>query len=201
MRHRCGLYQKIYPYEVLPIIIKEIRQALDSSMWMTALTSSLVLPDMCAHVEKYIIEGRNDKGSKSDYVKWVDKYVKILQVSCVDDDEKFPVAFDGELLYTIRCNVLHEGLPYLDTSDEAKNKMKSPENKIDDFHFIIDPATGGWSGEVGYCENDITGEKFSRKISIQEICSYICDAAEDYYKKNKELFYALLFTNSMPNNR
>ena len=83
--------------------IKEIQKVLDNKCYLAALTLSLTLPDICSQVENGVMDG-----NRSLYINWFNSHVEY-------DDFHIPVdgfetqTFDGEMCYSLRCKVLHNG--------------------------------------------------------------------------------------------
>lgn len=143
-------------------LIKEIEICLKNELYMSALTISLILPDICGKAE-YPQENKNNVR----YKNWLENYVKF--------DKKVLSVKD---LYKLRNNILHQGTP------TTKNK----EN-IEEFELIISPLESArmtmWS------TYSIHNEKSVKKIvsvNLLYICKMICEAAINYHKTNKEKF-------------
>lgn len=83
--------------------IQEIRKALDKDCYLAALALSLTLPDICSQVENAVMDG-----NRTLYINWFNSHAEY-------DDFHFPMAgfetqtFDGEMCYSLRCKVLHNG--------------------------------------------------------------------------------------------
>lgn len=89
-------------------LIKEINQCLDNGCVMAGLSLALTLPDICG-------KAIYPKSKPSDrYVKWFDEYIgqyehddKLIRVD-------MPYLISGELVYSLRNSILHQGNPNID---------------------------------------------------------------------------------------
>lgn len=104
-------------------LIKEIKFSLENNQYMAALTMSLLLPDICGKAEF------PDAKNRERYVEWYDKYIGQYE-KCKDeifDHECHVPNLTGEIVYSLRCSVLHQGAPTI-------NKSKC---KIDHFTIMV----------------------------------------------------------------
>lgn len=76
-------------------LVKEIYCDLHNRCYISALTTALTLPDICGKA-KY----PNEKTTKR-YKQWLDDYVCKKQ--------PFGLQADVEIIYNLRCSLLHEG--------------------------------------------------------------------------------------------
>ena len=70
----------------------------------------LTFPDICAKA-KY----GDSLGNKKRYTKWYNEYIGQYEKS---PQEKYDITMpylSGEVIYQLRCNVLHQGTPYIDS--------------------------------------------------------------------------------------
>lgn len=89
---------------------------------------------------------------------------------------------DGSVVYSLRCSLLHAGNPNINNEQLVKNKTKP----IDHFVLTIEHGEG-----LIICldESKVSGDGIrSYSLSVRGLCYSICDAAERYYKKNKDKF-------------
>lgn len=153
--------------------VKEIRAALDNRLYFIALMSALTLPDICGMAEY------PGEFTGSRYKKWINKYVNSREFG----KYQYPAieGLEAEIIYKLRCNLLHQGTPNVEESFED----------IDYFELVrVNPLSGH---QFQYSiENQIDGTEkvISRKISINIalLCQLLCDSAELYYVNNKEKF-------------
>ena len=151
-------------------IISDCEQALQSGLYFAALSLALILPDICAKA-KY----PDEKSNKKRYVDWYDEYVapwhKHSKIR--EDSEELPYA-SGEVIYSLRCSVLHQGTPGID-SDKCN---------ISDFRLIWETQEPEylWSSS-----GTAPGERHL-DLPIRTICKTILDEARSYYESNMEQF-------------
>ena len=159
-------------------IIKEINICLDSECYIAALTLALTLPDICGKA-KY---PKMERHTKKRYIKWFDEYVGQYETTKKDIEIGMPY-LSGELVYDLRCSVLHQGNPnvskksnlsYFELLYQDKNRSSvSISTSEKQTHFDADG-------------NEIVIKKFS--VNLRDMCEKICDAVQKYYGDNKELF-------------
>lgn len=80
-------------------LFAEIRAAVSNGMWLTALMSTLALPDICA-----ALGSSNGQNSRHKYQLWWDANLK----------SKYPHV-DAKEFYKLRCSMLHQGGTKADT--------------------------------------------------------------------------------------
>lgn len=156
-------------------LIREIKICLKNGCYMAALTIALTLPDICGKA-KY----PDEKSTKKRYVKWFDEYIK--QCGNFPDNYSNDIQYlSSELIYSLRCSVLHEGKPGID-------KDKSD---IDYFELIWREMESASSRNfvVETVHNDDGSDKCKKySINLRYLCNLIYKATENYYNNNKELF-------------
>lgn len=159
----------------------EICKCLKDGYYMAALTSALTLPDMCGKAEYPEME----KQTKKRYVDWFDKYIGYREKERYGD--KGVPYLSGELVYSLRCSLLHQGNPNL--RDKEKN-----ENNVVDFELVYQRYDGA-SRRMGITEAqiiEVDGEKkavnIRYSIDVKLLCYKLCVFARRYYEQNKEKF-------------
>ena len=156
-------------------LIREIKVCLKNGCYMAALTIALTLPDICGKAQY-----PDEKSTKKRYVKWFDEYIK--QCGIFPDNYSSDIPYlSSELIYSLRCSVLHEGNPGID-------KEKS---NIDYFELIWRERESA-SSTIFFVEtvhNDDGSDKCKKySINLRYLCNLIYKATENYYNDNKELF-------------
>lgn len=146
-------------------IIKEIKYALKTKHYISALTLALTLPDICSQIE---IKYEKETGVR--YKKWLDKHIDkdlfIFPISGFEDN-----TIDSEKIYSLRCHVLHSGNTNI---EENKN--------ININKFILlkpDNNPSGYKYEESYDKNGNLVK--TSYIRVDYLCNIICDAAENFY--------------------
>lgn len=159
-------------------LINEINKSLTSGCYMSALMVTLTLPDICGKAEY-----PNANKQKERYTKWFNEYIGKYEHSSLSPEEM--PKLNGELVYCLRCAVLHEGNP----------NTKGKNNDISYFELIWEEQEGsaictGYSmihREYNkYNEWQIIEKKMS--INIRDLCNKICTSAQYYYDKNQDKF-------------
>lgn len=89
----------------------------------------------------------------------------------------------GEVIYSLRCSLLHEGNPNTD------NDSLRTDIPIDRFSLMIEKAK---PFDIYFDASSITdfGNKHIReyRMNVRRICMILCNVAESYYKENKDKF-------------
>lgn len=159
----------------------EICKCLKDGYYMAALTSALTIPDMCGKAEFPDLE----KQTKKRYVDWFDKYIGNHEKE--RHGGKGMPYLSGELVYSLRCSLLHQGNPNIEGSVSKKNDIKY-------FELLYQPFSDGrgcrWESEAQLIEDD-SEEKavnITYSVDIKLLCYKLCLAARDYYNNNKEKF-------------
>ena len=147
-------------------LVKEICIGLKNRCYISALTTALILPDVCGKA-KY----PNEKTTKR-YKQWLQHYV------CTQ--ETFGIQVDADTIYDLRCRLLHEGNPSID-----KKKVK-----IEKFALILRENSAHVPLESSCIEEKPDGSKVCHcyNINLVFLCEKICEAALAYYRANKDKF-------------
>lgn len=159
-------------------LLREIKVCLKNGCYMAALTTALTLPDICGKT-RY----PDEKSTRRRYIKWFDEYTK--QCGIFHDNYSSDIPhLSGELIYSLRCSVLHEGNPGIDkeklNTDYFELIWRERERAISTNFYavaIFDDDKNNRSNEY---------KKYS--IDLRYLCNVICQATENYYNNNKELF-------------
>lgn len=90
-------------------IIDEIEKALNHDLYFAALNLALTLPDICGKAEYPSLRSTRER-----YIQWYDKIVGVTEKppKCTEDEPEMPY-LSGEVVYSLRCSLLHEGNPNL----------------------------------------------------------------------------------------
>lgn len=161
---------------MVDMIVNEIRKALEQDLFMVALTTALTLPDICGKAEF-----PNEKNWKR-YISWYDNEITSNKRKGRGTTVEDMPELDGSVVYSLRCSLLHEGNPNINNEQLAKNKTKP----ID--HFVLTVEHG--EGLVVCLDESKVSRDGTRSysMSVRGLSYSICDAAERYYKKNKDKF-------------
>ncbi len=99
-----------------------IRQSIANKNWYAALTSALVLPDVCGRLAD------PSQVSSKRYPSWFDKWMGHHYRSHIGPDRQLHVFLSGADCYALRCSLLHHG--------DADIRTQRAREALDDFHFI-----------------------------------------------------------------
>lgn len=150
-------------------LIHEIRSDIKSHNYLSALTLSLIIPDICAKV----LYGRT---GRDNYIKWYDESVGM---NYRPENDIMPY-LDGDVVYQLRCSVLHNGYYDLENLDNIKE-----QNKVNKFKLYVDEGSCFINGIASY--NHDTHYR-TLEVDIKRLCEIICLVAEAEYNNNKEEF-------------
>lgn len=157
-------------------IIEDINKAIENEAYLSALSLLLTLPDIC---------GRAEFGGKvgDRYVEWVDKYITPFEREDNEDKEEDKDDFsyiNGEMLYNLRCNVLHQGTPDIDGKN---NDIKMPSK----FVIIASrPNKYGVYADLSY--KDECDESYTYVVNLNRLYVLITQNAISCYEKNPKAF-------------
>lgn len=116
--------------------IEEINKSIENKNYLSVLTMSLMLPDICANSVGW--EKKDGKG----YKKWFDKYVCLYNEPPKAQlkskyGKKIPktynMKFNGKACYSLRCSILHEGttpFEYKYLKNEKMQRIKTIELSV-----------------------------------------------------------------------
>ena len=85
-------------------LVQDIRKSLEKDLYFAALISAIILPDICGKVEF-----PEEKSSRKRYILWYDKEIGKYEKN-PNDKVNMPY-LSGEVIYNLRCSLLHEGNP------------------------------------------------------------------------------------------
>lgn len=160
-------------------IISDCEQALKHNLYFAALNLALTLPDICAKA-KY----PNEKSNKKRYVDWYEEYIGQYEKS-PDKTKDMPYE-SGEMIYSLRCAVLHQGNPNIDEKKCNITRFELIVEKHKAFGYIACDSFGvSYSDET---PNDTNILQRDIRLNLCTLCQKICDTAKWYYKNNKSLF-------------
>lgn len=162
-------------------IISDVDKALNAEAYLAALALMLTIPDICAKAEY-----GDSLGGRKRYIKWFDK--NIGQYNCASEKEGEPCMpyLSGELVYQLRCSVLHEGSSNVNTS-----KIEETANKIDSFALIVETEKPfGIYMDFSRTVTDKNETVINRtyQVNIRRLWMQIKAVSLNFYEKNKEKF-------------
>ena len=158
-------------------LVQDIRKALENELYFVALSSALTLPDICGKVAY-----PNEKSSRKRYIFWYEDEIGKYEKN-PDDKENMPY-LSGEVIYSLRCSLLHEGNPNMN-NDSLRTSLP-----IDYFSLVVEKAK---PFDIYSDSSSITylGDKHIRKYSmnVRRMCMILCNVAESYYRDNGDKFH------------
>lgn len=161
-------------------LIEDINKALDAEAYMAALSLVLTLPDICAKAEYGNKKGR--------YIKWFDEYIGQYEKPPTKSDETEMPYLSGEVVYQLRCSVLHQGTPNIDSND-----IKEETCKIDHFTLVIEKKKPfDIYADVSSIATMMNPKESKPvrcyRVNLRRLCLIITGVAKGYYEENKDKF-------------
>lgn len=108
-------------------LIHDIRNALKNDLYFVALSSALTLPDICGKAAY-----PDERSSRKRYILWYDEEIGKYEKNPADKSN-MPY-LSGEVVYSLRCSLLHEGNPNMSNESLRKNLP------IDHFSLVVEKA-------------------------------------------------------------
>lgn len=152
-------------------LIKEIESNIANQNNLSALSLTLILPDICGK-----ISFPNDYVGER-YKKWYDKYVYPFELSPIEDNPFNEWVPDGHIIYKLRCNLLHDGS--LDVEKDVKQKKEIGDS--DNYKFIL---TNNLTSINLVWEDKGKDPSVLVRIGVEDFCLKICAVAENLYNEN-----------------
>lgn len=112
-------------------LIQEIQSCCDNEQYFTALTTALILPDMCSKIEY------STKKVGERYTRWCNKWLHqyLPSISCLST--KYGTW--GDIIYKIRCGILHSGKVDVCGKDYKFFDLQDFDFYIDNVPFYMHP--------------------------------------------------------------
>lgn len=158
-------------------LIDDVDKALDAESYFSALSLVLTFPDICGKAEY-----PGERSTAKRYIDWYDNHVgKYEQYPC-EQCQTIPMPYlSGEVVYSLRNSLLHQGTPNIDTS-----RIKEERNKIDCFELITE-AKNAYNI---YCDaaGIYNGSSKTYRVNIRRLCLILCACARAYFKDNQDKF-------------
>lgn len=107
-----------------------IRLAIASKNWLSALSLSLTMPDICGRLEDPKI------ASGARYISWYRRLVEPKYTAYIGPNQQRHIFLSGEDCFALRCSYLHEG-----ADDISTQRIRTA---LDAFHFITPPQNGNF---------------------------------------------------------
>lgn len=158
-------------------LIHDIRNALKNDLYFVALSSALTLPDICGKAAY-----PDERSSRKRYILWYDEEIGKYEKNPADKSN-MPY-LSGEVVYSLRCSLLHEGNPNMSNESLRKNLP------IDHFSLVVEKAKPfapyiDSSSIIEWGNNHIR----QYRMNVRRMCMILCNVAEAYYRENKDKFH------------
>lgn len=158
-------------------LINDVNKALDAECYYSALTLALTFPDICGKAE-YPQEKSTAKRYKDWYDNQIGRYEQSPSEQCRDNPMPY---LSGEVVYSLRNSLLHQGTPNIDV-----NGIKDGNNKIDIFELAIESKN--LFDIYGDSVSIYNGCVRTYRVNVRRLCLILCLSTKAYYEKNKDKF-------------
>ena len=158
----------------------EICKCLKDGYYMAALISALTIPDMCGKAEFPDLKNTGDR-----YKGWFDKYIGNHEKErCAQEWMPY---LSGELVYSLRCSLLHQGNPNIQEHISDKNNIVYFELRYQRLEGAS-RCMGTAEAQIIRVDGEEKAVNIKYCIDVKLLCYKLCMAAREYYNKNKEKF-------------
>lgn len=155
-------------------MVSDINEALECGAYLSALSLTLTLPDVCGKAE-YPNLGNGER-----YKRWYDEYIGKYETY----GGRTTPYLSGEVVYSLRNSYLHQATPNID-----KTKIKESQNKVDEFILQIQPKN---QFDIYADTSTVTSfgvvQKRTYYVNVRRLCLIISQTALGYYKENTSKF-------------
>lgn len=154
----------------------QLNKALDAQCYYAALTLALTFPDICGKAE-YPQENTTKR-----YKDWYHVHIgKYEQCPCEQCRSTTMPYLSGEVVYSLRNSLLHQGTPNIDV-----DRIKNNNNKIDYFEFVLESKKPFdiYGDESGIYNSSIK----TYRVNVRRLCLILCCSARGYYEANQNKF-------------
>lgn len=162
-------------------LIDDAHKELDADCYFSALALALTFPDICGKAKYPKVN------STSRYTNWYDEHIgKYEQCPC-EQCRTTPMPYlSGEVVYSLRNSLLHQGTPNI-----TVGKIKNHNNKIDCFELVLESKKPfdiyGDSSDIFHTSFDDNDVKHYR-VNVRRLCLILCHTAKGYYEANRDKF-------------
>jgi hypothetical protein len=158
-------------------LIDDVNKALDAECYYSALTLALTFPDICGKAE-YPQKSSTAKRYKDWYDEQIGKYEQCPCEQCRNTPMPY---LSGEVVYSLRNSLLHQGTPNIDV-----DRIKDDKNKIDRFELVLESKK---SFDI-YCDaaGIYNGSVKTYRVNVRRLCLILCFSARAYNEANRDKF-------------
>ena len=164
-------------------LVQDIRKALENELYFVALSSALTLPDICGKAAY-----PDERSSRKRYISWYDGEIGKYEKN-PEDKDGMPY-LSGDVIYSLRCSLLHEGNPNM------KNDSLRTNQPIEHFSLVIEKAK---PFDIYSDASTITRfgneQKREYRMNVRRICMILCNVAESYFRDNRDKFHYSILCN------
>lgn len=155
-------------------LIKEIKNNLSNGNYLSALALTLILPDICGEIAFPKVKFNRER-----YTRWYNEYIYPYELSPVDGNPYNEWVPNGEIIYKLRCSLLHDGS--LDIEKDIKKVAGL--GKSNKYKFKL--TNNFTSINLTWANGDKSEEpSVLVRIGVEDFCEIVCDVAENYYLEN-----------------
>lgn len=158
-------------------MIDDVNKALNADCYFSALALALTFPDICGKAE-YPRESSTAKRYKDWYDQHIGKYEQCPCEQCRNTPMPY---LSGEVVYSLRNSLLHQGTPNINV-----DRIKDDNNKIDRFEIVLESKKPydiyGDSSEIN------NGSIKTYSVNVRRLCLILCCSARVYYEDNRYKF-------------
>lgn len=161
-------------------VVSEVRCCLESGNYRAALVLALTIPDICGLVE----HPECRKKSKKRYVAWFNDHILVNYAKKFTPEGGVSESyFDGDMCYSLRCKLLHEGNNQIDVKSINVSGGKSCRFE---FRLIVggSDSHGRANHNVPGCETVVV-ERVT--LSVTDLCEALCSGAENFTKRETRM--------------
>ena len=148
-------------------LVNEIKTCIENKCYISALTMAITLPDICGRAEY-----PEEKAAGKRFKKWYKKFAY--------SEEPFKIRMTEDMVYSLRCKLLHEGNPTVDNDKCRANK----------FALMIRECSACIPLESSESYMDDNGTRIFNvyNVHLVELCRHLTNSAMLYYRDNSEKF-------------
>ena len=164
-------------------IVNDINKSLDNDCFLAALSLALTLPDICGKAKF-----PNERSTKKRYIDWYDEYIGLYEKS-PDEEHEMPY-LSGEVVYGLRCSLLHQGTPNIEA-----DQIQEERCQINHFVLLTEKKK---KHNVLMDSSRVTKQYFGDKqigdtvrnyeVNVRRLCSILTACAKGYYEEYKNQF-------------
>jgi hypothetical protein len=157
-------------------LINEVNKALEAECYFSALALALTFPDICGKAEY-----PQEKSGKR-YKCWYDKHIGEYEQCPCEQYQDSPMPYlSGEVVYSLRNSLLHQGTPNIDV-----DTIKDDNNKIGYFELVLESKNSfDLYGDSSGIYNDIIK---TYRVNVRRLCLILCCNTKAYYEANPDKF-------------